>query len=59
MRHHSGDTVSIKRAVTSPGGVTAAGLAALEEYGLRAALAAAVDAVVDRAHELQPKEGTR
>ena len=59
MRHHSGDTVSIKRAVTSPGGVTAAGLAALEEYGLRAALAAAVDAVVDRADELQPKESTR
>ena len=59
MRHHSGDTVSIKRAVTSPGGVTAAGLAALEEYGLRAALAAAVDAVVERAAELQPGGGDR
>jgi pyrroline-5-carboxylate reductase len=54
LRRHSGDTVSIKRAVASPGGVTAAGLAALEEHGLRAALAAAVDAVVERAAELQP-----
>ena len=56
LRRHSGDTVSVKRAVASPGGVTAAGLAALEEHGLRAALAAAVDAVVERAAELQPDE---
>jgi pyrroline-5-carboxylate reductase len=55
LSRHSGDTVSLKRAVASPGGVTAAGLAALEEHGLRAALDAAVDAVVDRAAELQPK----
>jgi pyrroline-5-carboxylate reductase len=60
LRHHSGDTVSLKRAVASPGGVTAAGLAALEEYGFRAALAGAVDAVVERATELQPDvEGPR
>jgi pyrroline-5-carboxylate reductase len=57
LRRHSGDTVSVKRAVASPGGVTAAGLAALEEHGLRAALAAAVDAVVERAAELQPDAG--
>jgi pyrroline-5-carboxylate reductase len=57
LRRHSGDTVSLKRAVASPGGVTAAGLAALEEHGLRAALAAAVEAVVERADELQPDTG--
>jgi pyrroline-5-carboxylate reductase len=57
LRRHSGDTVSLKRAVASPGGVTAAGLAALEEYGLRAALAAAVEAVVARAAEFQPDPG--
>lgn len=57
LRRHSGDTVSVKRAVASPGGVTAAGLAALEEHGLRAALAAAVEAVVERAAELRPGAG--
>jgi pyrroline-5-carboxylate reductase len=57
LRRHSGDTVSLKRAVASPGGVTAAGLAALEEHGLRAALAAAVEAVVERAAEVQPDAG--
>ena len=58
LRRHSGDTVSLKRAVASPGGVTAAGLAALEEYGLRSALAAGVEAVVERADELQPDPGS-
>jgi pyrroline-5-carboxylate reductase len=53
LRRHSGNTVSLKRAVASPGGVTAAGLAALEEHGLRAGLGAAVEAVVRRAAELQ------
>jgi pyrroline-5-carboxylate reductase len=57
LRRHSGDTVALKRAVASPGGVTAAGLAALEEHGFRAALAAAVEAVVERAVELQPDAG--
>ena len=35
----------VRRAVTSPGGVTARGLAALEAGGVRAALSAAMDAV--------------
>jgi len=39
----------LKRAVASPGGMTEAGLAALEEHGLRQALLAAVEASLDRA----------
>jgi pyrroline-5-carboxylate reductase len=43
------DAVSLRRAVTSPGGVTAAGVARLEEYKLRAAFGAAVESVVEKA----------
>jgi pyrroline-5-carboxylate reductase len=43
------DAPFVRRQVTSPGGVTAAGLAALERAGLRAAFADAVDAVVTKA----------
>jgi pyrroline-5-carboxylate reductase len=43
------DTLATRRAVTTPGGVTAQGLAALERGGVRAAFRAAVDAVVDHA----------
>ena len=41
-----GDTLAVRRAVTSPGGVTAKGLDALERHGLRAAFAAATDEVM-------------
>jgi pyrroline-5-carboxylate reductase len=41
------DTLATRRAVTTPGGVTAQGLDALERAGIRAALRDAVDAVVD------------
>jgi pyrroline-5-carboxylate reductase len=40
------DTLTLRRGVTSPGGSTARGLAALERGGVRAALAAAMDDVM-------------
>jgi len=40
------DTLSVRREVTSPGGSTARGLAALERGGLRSAFQAAADAVL-------------
>jgi pyrroline-5-carboxylate reductase len=41
-----GDTLAVRRAVTSPGGVTARGLAALERGGIRNSFNAAMDAVL-------------
>jgi pyrroline-5-carboxylate reductase len=52
LRRGGGDAVLLRRKVTSPGGTTAAGVAALEDHGLRAAIAAAVEAVVIRAREM-------
>jgi pyrroline-5-carboxylate reductase len=48
LREHDFDTVDLRRRVTSPGGITARGLAALERGGLRSSFDAAVDAVVER-----------
>jgi pyrroline-5-carboxylate reductase len=42
----------VRRAICSPGGMTAAGVAVLEERGLRASVDAAVQAAVARAREL-------
>jgi pyrroline-5-carboxylate reductase len=47
LRARDHDTLAMRRAVASPGGTTARGLAALERAGVRAALAQAMDDVVD------------
>ncbi len=46
LEAHGHDTLGVRRAVTSPGGLTARGLAALEAAGVRSAFSAAMDAVV-------------
>jgi pyrroline-5-carboxylate reductase len=46
LRESDFDTLALRRRVTSPGGSTARGLAALEQGGVRTALSEAVDAVV-------------
>jgi pyrroline-5-carboxylate reductase len=46
LRERDYDTLAVRRAVTSPGGTTARGLAALEQGGLRSAFSDALDAVL-------------
>jgi pyrroline-5-carboxylate reductase len=46
------DTLSVRRSVTSPAGATAAGLAALDRAGVRAAFEEAVQAAIERMREL-------
>jgi pyrroline-5-carboxylate reductase len=46
LRVREYDTLAVRREVTSPGGVTARGLAALEHAGLRSAFDDALDAVL-------------
>jgi pyrroline-5-carboxylate reductase len=46
LRRRAYDTVAVRREVTSPGGVTARGLDALERGGVRAAFSDALDAVL-------------
>jgi pyrroline-5-carboxylate reductase len=47
LRATGADTRGLRQRVTSPGGSTARGLAALEQAGLRAGFEHAVTAVVD------------
>jgi pyrroline-5-carboxylate reductase len=49
LRRGGFDTLAARRAVTSPGGSTARGLAALERGGVRAAFSDALDAILDTA----------
>jgi pyrroline-5-carboxylate reductase len=44
------DTLAVRREVSSPGGTTARGLAALERGGIRPAFQDAIDAVVGAHH---------
>ncbi len=46
LRRRAYDTTAVRREVTSPGGLTARGLDALERAGLRAAFSDALDAVL-------------
>ena len=46
LRARDADTLGMRREVTSPGGLTARGLAALERAGLRSAFADALEAVL-------------
>jgi pyrroline-5-carboxylate reductase len=46
LRRRGFDTLAVRREVTSPGGITARGLAALERGGVRAAFSDALDAVL-------------
>jgi pyrroline-5-carboxylate reductase len=46
LRRRGYDTVAVRREVTSPGGLTARGLDALERAGLRSAFSTALDAVL-------------
>jgi pyrroline-5-carboxylate reductase len=48
LRARGMDTLAVRRAVTSPGGITARGLAALERGGVRAAFDDAMQAVLAR-----------
>jgi pyrroline-5-carboxylate reductase len=48
LRARGLDTLAVRRAVTSPGGITARGLAALEHGGVRAAFDDAMQAVLAR-----------
>jgi pyrroline-5-carboxylate reductase len=47
LEARGGDTLGLRREVTSPAGSTARGLAALERGGVRAAFDAAAQAVVN------------
>jgi pyrroline-5-carboxylate reductase len=48
LRRRGYDMVGVRREVTSPGGLTARGLDALERAGLRSAFSDALDAVLER-----------
>jgi pyrroline-5-carboxylate reductase len=48
LEHRGNDTLAVRREVTSPGGLTAKGLKALEQENLRRAFMAAMEATATR-----------
>ena len=48
LKRRGGDTLTVRREVTSPGGSTARGLDALERAGIRTAFSDALDAVLQQ-----------
>ncbi len=48
LRRRDNDTMAVRREVSSPGGLTARGLDALERSGIRAAFSNALDAVLEQ-----------
>ena len=48
LKRRGGDTLAVRREVTSPGGSTARGLDALERAGIRAAFSDAIDAILQQ-----------
>jgi pyrroline-5-carboxylate reductase len=57
LRQRQGTPEALRRAVTSPGGTTAAGLAVLEGAGFRGLVARTVNAARERADELGRRAG--
>jgi pyrroline-5-carboxylate reductase len=55
LRRRGHDTLAIRREVSSPGGLTARGVDALERGGLRAAFSDALDAILDPAGPARPQ----
>jgi pyrroline-5-carboxylate reductase len=54
LRRRGGDPVTLRRQVTSPGGITAAAVAALEAHSVRAAFGDAVRSAVVKGRAMQP-----
>jgi pyrroline-5-carboxylate reductase len=55
LRRRDYDTLAVRREVSSPGGLTARGVDALERAGLRGAFSAALDAVLAPPPEQRPR----
>jgi pyrroline-5-carboxylate reductase len=55
LRRRDNDTLAVRREVSSPGGLTARGLDALERGGLRSAFSDALDAVLDPTAPERPR----
>jgi pyrroline-5-carboxylate reductase len=59
LQDYTGSPADLKDQVASPGGTTIAGLAVLEDFGVRGAFIRAIEAAVRRAHEERDEERPR